>query len=130
MTTYTAYFRTDAGSASHEFEADTPEQALALARQFYDDDWSQLYFEPYDRGIPVNEITISDAEGEECTAWLDDELRLSLAAPDLLEALEAVCALPPDDAGERTIPAGFLDQARAAITKAKGDRPEPSGGRE
>jgi hypothetical protein len=40
---------------------------------------------------------------------------------DLLEALEAICDLPADDAGDRTIPAGFLDQARAAIAKAKGD---------
>jgi hypothetical protein len=92
MTTYTAYFHTDAGWASHEFEADTQEQALALARQFYDDDSSQLYFESYDGGMPVNEITISDADGNECTAWLDDELRLSLAARALLQALEQAFA--------------------------------------
>jgi hypothetical protein len=125
MTTYTAYFRTDAGSASHEFEADTPEQALALARQFYDDDWSQLYFEPYDRGIPVNEITISDAEGNECMAWLDDDLRLSLAARDLLEALElAVAAL--NTAPRFAVPSLQTDSYRIAATcdkaiaKAKG----------
>jgi hypothetical protein len=92
MTTYTAYFHTDAEWASHEFEADTPEQALALARQFYREDSSRLYFESYDGGMPVNEITISDADGEECMAWLDDDLRLSLAARDLLEALELALA--------------------------------------
>ena len=32
MTTYRAYFRTDADFATRRFEADTPEQALALAR--------------------------------------------------------------------------------------------------
>jgi hypothetical protein len=37
MTTYTAYFHTDAEWASCDFEADTPEHALALARQFYDE---------------------------------------------------------------------------------------------
>jgi hypothetical protein len=47
-------------------------------------------------------------------------MRLRLAALDLLEALEAVCDLPADDSGDRTIPPGFLDQARAAIAKAKG----------
>jgi hypothetical protein len=33
MTTYTAYFRTDAEYAVALIEADTPEQALALARE-------------------------------------------------------------------------------------------------
>jgi hypothetical protein len=41
----------------------------------------------------------------------------------LLAALEAVCNLPADDAGNRTIPAGFLDQARAAIAKAEAAAP-------
>jgi len=36
----------------------------------------------------------------------------------LVEALEAICDLPADDQGERTIPAAFLDQARQALTNA------------
>jgi len=34
MKTFTATFRTDAEFATRDFEAETPEQALALARQF------------------------------------------------------------------------------------------------
>ena len=40
------------------------------------------------------------------------------AHPELLAALEAICDLPADDQGDRVIPAGFLDQARAAIDNA------------
>ena len=38
MSTYTAYFHTDAEYAMHEFKAETPEQALALARQLCEAD--------------------------------------------------------------------------------------------
>jgi hypothetical protein len=65
MTTYTAYFRTDADYATRRFEADSPEQALALARQLYDDDPLDLMFEPYDGGMPVNEIAIHDPDYNE-----------------------------------------------------------------
>ena len=34
------------------------------------------------------------------------------------DALEAICDLPADDQGQRTIPAGYLDQARTAIEQA------------
>ena len=56
MKTYTAYFRTDGDYAEHEFEAETPEQALVLARAFYDEHTECLMFEGYDGGQPVNEI--------------------------------------------------------------------------
>jgi hypothetical protein len=36
MTTYSVYFRTDRNYAFHDIEADTPEQALARARQLRD----------------------------------------------------------------------------------------------
>jgi hypothetical protein len=94
MTTYTAYFRTDSQTARCEVKASTPKRALAKARKLYEDDPSDLWFEPYDDGMPVNEITVCDAGGEELAAWLDEELRLRLAASDLLAALErAVDAL-------------------------------------
>ena len=73
--------------------------------------------------MPVNEIAIHDADDNELAAWCDEDLLLRLAAPDLLEALQAICDLPADDEGERTIPADFLDQARAAIAKAQGGAP-------
>jgi hypothetical protein len=105
--------------SSCDFEADTPEHALALARQFYDEEPSSLYFESYNEGMVVNEVKIIDPDGNTRT-WIDENLTLRLAARDLLEALNAVCDLPADDTGDRTVPAGFLDQARAAIAKAKG----------
>jgi hypothetical protein len=40
------------------------------------------------KGMPVNEIEITGPDGDELAVWMDDELRLSLAAGDLLEALE------------------------------------------
>lgn len=43
------------------------------------------------------------------------------AAPDMLAALEEIESLPVDDYGCREIPPGFLDKARAAIAKAKGE---------
>jgi len=58
MPTYRAYFYTDGDFATRRFEVDTPEQALALARQFYDDDPLELTFESYEGGLPVNEIVI------------------------------------------------------------------------
>jgi hypothetical protein len=92
MTTFTAYFRTDAETACRKFEARTPKQALALARKFYNENPLDLYFESYDSGMSVNEIAISDADGNECAVWLDDDLRLRFAAQDLLSALEQAMA--------------------------------------
>jgi hypothetical protein len=94
MTTYTAYFRTDAEFATREIKATTPEQALRKARRLYADDPFGLMFESYHGGMPVNEIVIEDADHEELAVWHDDDLRLRLAASDLLDALEqAVQAL-------------------------------------
>jgi hypothetical protein len=38
---------------------------------------------------------------------------------ELLEALESIEMIEPDDYGDRIIPGGFLDKARAAIAKAR-----------
>jgi len=94
MTTYTAYFRTDAEYATYEFKARTPKQALALARQLYDDHPSALMFEHYDDLMPVNEIQIEGPEGMGLALWRHEYFALRLAARDLLAALEqAVAAL-------------------------------------
>jgi stage V sporulation protein SpoVS len=94
MTTYTANFRTDAEWAEEEFEAETPQQALALARAFYDSHTEDLMFQSYDGGMPVNEIEISGDAGDKLVVWRDEYLTLHLAASDLLDALEqAVAAL-------------------------------------
>jgi hypothetical protein len=93
MTTYTVNFASDAEFASQDIEAETPEQALSLAHKLYEDDPSALWFDPYD-GMDVNEIIVCDPAGNEVAVWHDDELRLRLAARDLLAALQqAVTAL-------------------------------------
>ncbi len=123
MTTYTAYFRTDSETATHEIEADTPEQALSKAQELYANDPSDLWFERYDDGMPVNEIEILDNNRDEVAVWVDDDLRLRLAARDLLDALEELVARDRAEAAE----SGFaddemtwLEDARRAIAKAKG----------
>ncbi len=113
MTTYTAYFRTDSETANHEIEADTPEQALSKAQELYANDPSELWFEPYDGGMPVNEIAIIDDDRDEVAVWLDNDLRLRLAASDLLEALELVAAGNTEIERLEAI-------AKAAVAKAKG----------
>ena len=123
MTTYRAYLHTDADFATFEVEADTPEQALALARQLYDDDPVDLMFEPYDGGMPVNEIAIHDADYKELAVWRDDAKRMQLAARDLLDALTdlverdraeaASCGFTDDEMS-------WLEDARRAIAKARG----------
>ena len=60
MKTYTAFFFTDANYASAEIEADTPEQALALARAMNDNDEVE-HFHHYDQASPVNHVEILDA---------------------------------------------------------------------
>ncbi len=94
MTTYEALFQTDGGYAIREFEADTPEQALALARQLCEADPSELTFQPYDDAMPVNAIEVCGPEGVGFAQWRDEEVWLQLAARDLLAALKrAVTAL-------------------------------------
>jgi hypothetical protein len=63
MKTYTAHSRTDADFAMHEFEADTPERALQMAREFIETNTEDLMFEEYNGGMPVNAIAISNDAG-------------------------------------------------------------------
>jgi hypothetical protein len=88
MKTYIATFYTAANYAEHEIEADTPEQALASAREIEGGDDSALYYESYDHGQPVNAITIRDDASNDVAEWQSDELRLRLAAQDLLDAAQ------------------------------------------
>lgn len=125
MPSFTAYFRTDADFATREFTARTPKAALQKARAFYEKRGAELMFESYDGGHPVNEISIFDEGGDEVALWQDDDLRMRHAAEDMLEALElcvdCLAELARDDDGMPSVSA--LLQARAAIARAKGDRP-------
>jgi hypothetical protein len=81
-----------------------------------------MLFEPYD-GMPVNEIAIKDDTDDEVAVWIDEDLRLRLAARHLLDALEELVARDRADAAD----SGFtddemtwLEDARRAIAQAKG----------
>lgn len=91
MTTYTAYFHTDAHWSRREFDAAAPEEALALARRYADEDPGRLDFEPYDLD-PIHEIAIKNDDGNELAVWQDDDLRLRLAAGPMLDALRHALA--------------------------------------
>jgi hypothetical protein len=120
MPSYTAEFRTDADYATRAFKARSPRHALMKARAFYDKR-GELMFESYVWGHPVNEIAVRDAEDSEVALWQGDELRLRLAAGEMLEALELCVDCLADlarlDDGTPSISA--LEQARAAIARAK-----------
>jgi hypothetical protein len=94
MNTYRVYFRSDLQWGREDIDAETPAQALAIARQRADDITSLCldYYEPFDN--PINEIEICDDDHDDLAVWQDDDLRLRLAARDLLGALQqAVTAL-------------------------------------
>jgi hypothetical protein len=125
MPNYTADFRTDADYAIHAFKARSPQDALRKARAFHDEHTQALMFQSYDGGHPVNEIAVHDADGDQVALWQDDDLRVHLAAHDLLDALELCVDCLTDlarlDDGTPSINA--LNQARAAIVKATDRQP-------
>jgi hypothetical protein len=75
-------------------------------------------FEPYDGGMPVNEIAIRDPDYNDLAVWRDDDMHLRLAARDLFDAAELVVAR-----WERGDLAEAVCQLAAAIAKAKGGAP-------
>ena len=131
MQTYNVDFRTDADYAVRQFKARSPQDALKKALAFYDKRTEELMFMSYDGGHPVNEIAVFDKHGDEVAVWHDDDMRLRLAAGDLLAALElcvdCLAELSRLDDGTPSISA--LDQARAAIAKAKGETASPTDAR-
>jgi hypothetical protein len=72
-------------------------------------------FDSYNDVMPVNEITIHDAGCNKLAVWFDDDMRLRLAARDLLDAAELVVAR-----WERGDLAEAVRGLSAAIAKAKG----------
>jgi hypothetical protein len=91
MKTYNVYFRSDLQWGTREFDADTPEQALELARRFIAETLIGLDLDFYEAcGSPINEIEICDDEGVSLVIWLDEDLRLRLVARDLLSAAQKI----------------------------------------
>ena len=128
MPTYTAEFFTDADYATHTFKARSPREALKKAHTFCDEHTGTQMFEHSIRRHPFYEIAVRDAGGAEVALWLDDRLRLRLAAGDMLEALVLCVDCLADLArlDDRTPSISALNQARAAIAKAKRETVAPA----
>ena len=126
MTTYTAYFRTDAELRRRAVRCRHPRAGACPRTRALRRYPSALTFEPYDGGMPVNEIAIHTADHDELAVWRDEDMHLRLAARDLLDALTdlverdraeaASCGFTDDEMS-------WLDDARRAIAKAKGGAP-------
>jgi hypothetical protein len=120
MTTYFLDLYGNDVSAYYQIEADTPEQALDLARGLSPEQLAQLDFEPYDLSIKIDCITVATALGTRLAEWQSDDRRLWLAARDLLDALKVALQRLNNYAGEE---AAHIATIKAAIAKA-----EPSDG--
>ena len=115
MTSYRVYLRSDIQWTMRTFKARSPERAIELARRFADEHFDELEFEGYQpNDCPINEIEILDEHGNELAVWYDDELRLRLAARDLLGVAEKVVAR-----WKRGDLASAVRDLDAAIAKAK-----------
>jgi hypothetical protein len=88
-TTYRAEFFTAADYAVRSFEAETPEQALELARRFYDENLIELDFCSYDDNAGLDHIQIWDNKRGTLATWESDDYHLRKAAPELFTALQA-----------------------------------------
>ena len=129
---YRAEYFTAADWAARDYTASTPAKALRKARRFYEENLGVLDFQSYDGIEPLERVQIWDSARGTVAEWESDELRLRLAAADLREALahQTEAAQAVIDHWQRGDLAGAvrglvatLDEARAALGKAKGDRP-------
>ncbi len=123
MTEYNAHFHTERAYALYHFEADSPEQALQLARELYESEYCPLEFDNFEGDLPLDEIVISSDTEDQLAGWESDDLRLRLAAPELLKVLEYCERVLRDheqyDSEEGSAESEAAVMARAAIAKAK-----------
>jgi hypothetical protein len=125
--TYRAEFFTAADYAARNFEAETPQQAIELARRFYDENIIELDFRSYDDNAGLEQIQIWDNERGTLATWESDDYRLRQAAPDLYKALDYFFNIMHDYGSSRR--KGYIrlamEQARVALAKA--DQRQSSG---
>jgi len=128
-TRYRAGFFSVADYAFRDFEAETPEQALEVARRFYEESVGDLKFRSYDDNTALDQIQIWGDEPGTLASWESDDYRLRRAVRELLAALEAqteaaqavIDNWPKGDLGVavRALDTG-LAMARSAIARATG----------
>ncbi len=96
--------------------ADTPERALQLARQITDENPDSLDLDFYEAcDAPINEIEVCHQEHNSVAVWYDDDMRVRLAAIDLLTAAEKVLdRWQNGDIGE------IIHELAVAVDAAKG----------
>ena len=123
MTIYSVAFQTDCSFAVKDIEAGDIGEALVAARRIASDDPDELDFEAYQGRQAVNEIVIADENGNELGLWRDEDVLLSLAARDLLNAGRLVIA--SWHTGDL---AGAVSEMAAAVAKAEGRKTQPRGG--
>lgn len=134
MPRYTAYFETDADFAERVIDADTPGEALQMARAL---DMDDLYFRPHDADAPLNEIRIvRDADLATVAEWKDPDFLAREAGPELLEALQKAehylsrfyaLAIESETDPRYGLERDAITEARAAIASATGEpTPEPA----
>jgi hypothetical protein len=118
--TYRAEFFTAADYAVRNFEAETPEGALELARRFYDDNLVELDFCSYDDNAGIDQIQIWDNERGTLATWESNDYRLRQAAPDLHKALDYFYNIMHDyqSSSRKGYVRLAMEQARAALAKA------------
>jgi hypothetical protein len=115
MNTFQVYLRSDIAWTRKDIKAATPDQAIELAQLLSKKDPTLLdeHYEVCD--CPVNEIEVLDEHGDQLAEWQSDDLRLKLAAQNLLDAAELVVA--------RWSQGNLADAVRqldAAVAKARG----------
>ena len=125
---FEAYFYTEADWAQTTIKAATPEQALQRAHRIESEETETLNFQNYDGGRGVEHIEIQSADGNTVAEWRHEDLKLRLAARDLLDALESqtdAAQAVIDNWSEGDLAAavrnldGSIEAARAALAKAK-----------
>ena len=90
--------------------AETPQQALELARKTWEGDPDAIHWEHYCERQCLTDIVVMDESEDVLLAWKDPDESVRLAAPDLLEALEAQAMADADpEASERK---GYFERAR------------------
>lgn len=120
MPAYTAVFRTDTEYALRTFKARSPQGALRKAQAFYKERSEELLFQSYAGGDPVNQIAVYHGSGG-VTLWQDDDVRVRLAAHDLLDAGEFALRELRGVYSDRESEA--VRVLAEAIAKANGTRP-------